>query len=176
MRWDSKRSIAAIAGVAALAVGGGVAYAASHDDRQHERHGAALAGVAERVGVSEAELRAAFEAEALERLDAAVENGRVGEARAASIRARIEDGELPRRRAGLLRTFGHVRADVIDTAAAYLELEPAELLGELRGGATLAEVAGRQGKTAEGLEDTLLDEARDRIHRLVTEGLPAATR
>ena len=171
MRWNSKRTVAAVAGVAALAAGGGVGYAASQNDSDDRTaRGAHLADVAERLGISEEELAAAFQAEALERLDAAVAAGRIDEERAAGIRERIEQGEPPLRprHDGALHAL---RPGFIETAAEYLELEPRELLGELRD-ATLAEVAEEQGKTAEGLEEALVDEAREHIHELVTEGLP----
>jgi uncharacterized protein (DUF433 family) len=61
---------------------------------------------------------------------------------------------------------------VIDTAAAYIGIEPGELLEELRDGGSLAEAAEAHGKTAEGLEEALLEAAAEQIHELVTREFP----
>ncbi len=131
--WRSTRVLVGIGVVAALAAGGGVAYAATQD----KEHGASqatepvaphpfLEGVADRLGVTEAELREAFQAEGLERLDEAVASGRLTENRAQRIRERIEEGRP------LLRRWARgfhpdlVRAHAVDAAAAYLGLEPDE--------------------------------------------------
>jgi hypothetical protein len=172
MRWSSKRMLATVAGVAALGGGAGIAYATSLEGGDEYGETAGLADVAGRLGVSEEDLVAAFQAEALERLDTAVADGRIGEEQAARIRARIEEGDGPLLRLahGHRRAIHPLRAGIFVTAADYLELEPRELLGELRGDVTLAEVAERHGKTAEGLEEALVEEARERIHHLVNDG------
>lgn len=51
--------------------------------------------LAEELGVSEAELEQARQAEAQQRLDRAVEDGRITEEQAAEIQERIDSGELP---------------------------------------------------------------------------------
>jgi hypothetical protein len=177
MELRSRRTLVAIGAAGALAVGAGAAYAAqSGGDGDGERGpAAALADVAARVGVSEQELRDAFQAEALERLDQAVADGRLTEEQAAEIRERIESGEGPGFRAhhGPHHGPGGPVALGLETAAGYLELEPEALLEELRSGRTLADVAEEQGKSVEGLEDVLVAEARERIHEIVTEGFPA---
>jgi hypothetical protein len=170
MQLKSKRTLAAAAAGLALAVGGGVAYAQTQGGDEGDDPESALADVAARVGVTEEELKDAFRAEALERLDAAVAEGRLGEERAARIRERIESGERSFR--GPHRGHHGPFFAGIRTAADYLGLEPEALLDELREGKTLAQVAGEQGKSVEGLEEALVAEARERIHRFVTEGPP----
>jgi hypothetical protein len=169
--------LVAIGAAGALAVGGGAANAAQSGGEGDGERGpaAALADVAARVGVSEQELRDAFQAEALERLDQAVADGRLTEEQAAGIREDIESGEGSGFRAhhGPHHGPGGPFALGLQTAAEYLELEPAALLEQLRSGKTLAEVAEEQGKSVDGLEDVLVAEARERIHEIVTEGLPA---
>ena len=125
-----------------------------------------LADVAERLGVSEQALEDAFRAEGLERLDAAVAAGRISEERAAELRARIESGLPPMGR--------HHRplAPFVETAAEYVGLTARELFDELRSGKSLAQVAEEHGKTADGLEQALLDKAKDRIHEIVTRTGP----
>ena len=182
MQWRSKRTLVGIAAAAALATGGGVAYSATQGGGSGP--GDNLADVAERLGVTEAELRAAFQAEALEHLEEAVAAGELTEEQAAEIRERIESGEPPFRARGGDRHFdgdgpfgeggpppGIGLFGAIDTAAEYLGLERRDLFEQLAGGKTLAEVAEAEGKSVEGLEEALLDEARASIHALVTEGI-----
>jgi hypothetical protein len=189
MEWRSRRTIAGFAAVAALATGGGVAYATTQGDDSGP--GANLADVAARLGVTEEELRGAFQAEALEQIDAAVAAGDLTEAQAARIRDRIESGEPPFRFHDRSSGGGPFQGDGpfggdgppdgvapaggmlfggIDAAAEYLGLEPGELFDQLRSGKTLAEIAEAQGKSVDGLEQALLDQAREAIHTLVTEG------
>lgn len=167
--------LAAGAAGLALAAGGSTAFAVSQSGSEPDP-GPPLADVAERLGISEEALRDAFQAEALERLDAAVADGRIDAERAAKIRERIEAGLPPLRgpHHGLgLRGHAGPGLPFLEAAAEYLGIEPNALLGELRDGATLAEVAVTHGKTAEGLEQALLDQAKARIHALVTSELPS---
>lgn len=158
-----------------LAAGGSTAFAVSQSiDRPDP--GPPLADVAERLGVTEEALRDAFQAEALERLDAAAADGRIDAERAAKIRERIESGLPPLRgdhRGPGLRGHGGPGLPFLEIAAGYLGIDPEELLTELREGSTLAEAAVAHGKTAEGLEQVLLDQAKERIHGLVTSELPS---
>lgn len=167
MKWTSKRVLAGIAAALAVATGGGAAFAAQEsDDADPPGPGAILAGVAERLGIPEAELKDAVRAEALERLDAAVAAGRLTEEQEARIRERIESGQPLRH-----RLHRHA-APFVEAAAEYLGVTPAELFDELRGGKSLARIAEAHGKTAAGLEQALLDEAADRTHDLVNRTGP----
>jgi hypothetical protein len=175
MRLTSRRALAGIAAGLAVAGGGAGAYAATQgggpDGGERE---AVLPDVAERLGISLEELEGAFQAEAIERLEAAVAAGGISEERAAAVRERIESG-APRLGLRPHRLHGPgPRAQVIETAAAYIGIELSELLEELRDGGSLADAAEAHGKTVEGLEQALLDEAAEHIHELVTGEFPAA--
>lgn len=171
----SKRVLAAAAAGLVLTAGGGTAFAVTQSGEGPER-GPALADVAERLGVTEEALQDAFQAEALERLDAAVAEGRIDADRAAQIRERIEAGLPPLRgdhRGPGPRGHGGPGMPFVELAAEYLGIDREELVTELRDGSTLAEAAVAHGKTAEGLEQALLDQAKERIHELVTSELPS---
>lgn len=177
MSWKSKRMVAGTLAAVAVATGAGAAFAATQDDADGTAVAAAaegdspetfLADVAERLGIEEAELEAAVQAEALERLDQAVADGRITEEQADRIRERIEAGELP---------FGPGHGPggrhgvpVIEGTADYLGVTPAELLEELKGGKSLAEVAEANGKTVDGLVQALLDDAKTHLDQAVEDG------
>ena len=66
-------------------------------------------------------------------------------------------GSSQRLRAGFVGHKFHGPSQLLDTAASYLGLAPADLAAKLRGGTTLAQVAGAtQGKTVQGLIDALV--------------------
>jgi 3-hydroxyacyl-CoA dehydrogenase len=165
--WRSKRVLAGVAATLALAVGGGVGFAATRsgsDPAASESPAAFLADVAERLGIESEKLEAAIEAEALERLDAAVAAGRVTEEEAAKIRERIESGDVP------FLGRHHRHAPVLNGAAEYIGVTPAKLREELKGGKTLAEAAEAHGKTAEGLVEALLADAKEHLDQAVADG------
>src|SRR4051794_7397936 len=66
-------------------------------------------------------------------------------------------GGSQRLRAGFVGHKFHGPGQLLDTAASYLGVAPADLAAKLRGGTTLAQIAGAtQGKTAQGLVDALV--------------------
>ena len=68
-----------------------------------------------------------------------------------------QKGSSQRLRAGFVGHKFHGPGQLLDTAASYLGLAPADLAAKLRGGTTLAQIAGAtQGKTVQGLVDALV--------------------
>ena len=66
-------------------------------------------------------------------------------------------GSSQRLRAGFVGHKFHGPSQLLDTAASYLGLAPADLAAKLRGGTTLAQIAGStQGKNVQGLVDALV--------------------
>jgi hypothetical protein len=60
-----------------------------------------------------------------------------------------------------------VRHGVFRAAAGYLGLTPRELFQQLRSGKSLAEIAGAQGKTVDGLKSAILDALKARLDEIV---------
>lgn len=124
--------------------------------------------------------------EALEYLvDSAVAAGRLSEEEGEELKESLESGDalLPRLSDDLFRDrdvepfaprglgpelFG-ASLD-LDEAAAYLDLSESELEDELQDGKTLAEIAGEQGKSVDGLVQALVDAAEERIDEAVAAG------
>jgi len=173
-RLATRRTLVICAVAVAVVAGAGAAIAATSKvfDPKEEQE-AFQAAVAEKLGVTTAELENAYKQAALERLDAAVAAGRITEADAAAIRARIESGDfLGPPGFGLGFGFGiHVRGAGmhLSGAADYLGLTEAELHERLRDGQSLAEIAKAQGKSVDGLKQALLAGAKEKLGEAVQD-------
>ena len=171
-----RKRIAAIGAAVTLAVaGGGAAYAAA-TGAQNQRD-ALIRDAAQRLNVTPDRLRSALDGAAADQLDQAVKDGRLTQQQADRIKQRIRQDGLPLGPGpgpGFGRGFGPdgpgpVRMG-LDVAARYLGLTPAALRRDLEGGKTLAQVARDQGKSVDGLQQALLDAARARLDRAVSDG------
>jgi hypothetical protein len=128
---------------------------------------------AEQLGVEPSELSAALKDALANRVDAAVEAGRLTEEQGAELKERIESGEVPL--VGLARPgFGHRsglhRVGDLDAAASYLGMTEANLRTALEGGKTLAQIAEDRGKSVDGLVNALVDDAAAELAKAVAAG------
>ena len=176
-RLATRRTLVISAVAVAVAVGAGAAIAATtkaFDPREEQE--AFQAAVAEKLGVTTAELEDAYREAALERLEAAVAAGRITEAEAAAIRERIESGDFLEPHGFGFGFGGHVHGPGyrLSTAADYLGLTEAELDERLRAGNSLAEIARAEGKSVDGLKQALLADAKKKLDHAVDEGLLTA--
>lgn len=174
-----------LVGLAAALVlaSGGAAYAATQTGANSRQ--SFLNDVAKRLNVSPSKLRAAVQGAMLDRLQAAVKAGELTQAQANLLKQRIENGGFPFRRlagggfwlhgpgaraqvvprAGLMPLFGPLAA-----AAKYIGVSRAQLLSDLRGGKTLAQVAQSHGKSVSGLEQAIVAAQKSRLNHAVTLG------
>lgn len=164
--------------VAAGALGAAGAVAAgrafSDDDRQ-----AIIDDAAAELGVEPSALSDALKEGLKNRVDEAVEEGRLTEEQGERLKERIDANDLPL--LGLGRAFGHgpfggggpghhgAKLD-LDSAASYLGLTSDELEAKLMNGETLAEIAAEEGKSVNGLVQELVDAAEKRIDEAVADG------
>ena len=125
--------------------------------------------VANRLHVSPDQLQAALKAAMLDRIDQAVKDGRLTQAQANAIEQRIEQGKLPLRFGA--RRAGHaLRRVELRAAEQDLGLTRADLIAQLRGGKSLAQVAQAQGKTTAGLEAAMTAALKARLDKAVSAG------
>ena len=139
---STKIKIAAGAVVAFAVAGGGAAVAATQAWSPQEESQAVIDDAAEQLGVEPSELSDALKQALENRVDQAVEDGRLTEEQADALKERIDSGDAPLV-FGVFGGpgfghghFGHF-AD-LDAAATYLGLTEAELRAELEDGKTLA--------------------------------------
>jgi hypothetical protein len=166
--------------VAALAVvGAGGAVAATQLNPRQESQ-AVLNDAAQELGVEPSELSAALKRALSNRVDEAVEDGRLSEEEGEALKERINSGDFPlfggpRRHGGRFKHgpgfgLGHGPMHDLSDAASYLGLTEAQLRTRLNQGKTLAQVARDQDKSVDGLIDRLVAEKRDRINAAVEDG------
>jgi transposase-like protein len=171
MQKNLKLKIAGSAAAAAAVLGGGGALAATQLSPTEESD-AIVADVAKQLGVDADELDAALKQALENRIDAAVEAGRLTEAQGTEMKERIAAGEVPLVGVGPARGhhFGHRGFADLEEAASYLGLTEAALRESLQDGDTLAEIAQANGKTAAGLVDALVAAAKADLGEKVEDG------
>jgi hypothetical protein len=170
MKVNRNAVLATTAAVAVLA-GGGTAVAANDkpgDTKRGARCEQLLERIAERRGVSVAELESTIEARLLARVDKALAAGRISPERAAKLKQRISEGMLCKRAPGrgVVRKAPH---GMLAAAAAFLGLDKAALRAALPGN-SLAGLAAKQGKSADDLEAAMVAPAKKRLAEAVAAG------
>ena len=173
-----KTSVIAASGTAALlVVFGGGALAAGDVFSPKEESQAIIDDAASQLGVQPSELSSALKQALKNRIDAAVDAGRLSEEQAAHLKQRIDSSDFPLLGPGVYGHrglhgpgFGHVgQGAVLAAAAAYLGLTEAELRNQLED-QTLAEIAKEQGKPASGLVQAMVTAAEREIDEAVADG------
>jgi polyhydroxyalkanoate synthesis regulator phasin len=176
---------AGAAGAVLLVAGLGAAgaIAASRIISPGEETKAIIDDAASQLGVEPSELSEALKEALKNRIDEAVDDGRLTEEQADELKQRIDENEYPllggpwrfgldRHGAGLDRfgPLGHLGDfRLLSTAASYLGMTEAELRAALED-KTLAEVAKEHGKTAAGLVQQLVATQTKRIDEAVADG------
>jgi hypothetical protein len=156
-----------IAAIAIAVLGGGAAAVAAAT-QSSSPHQAYLDDVAKRLGVSPSALASAVRGASVDRIQSAVAEGRLSQAQASVLEARVREGKGP--------LFGHrfrsgLREGLETAAAKYLGIGASVLRGDRRGGKSLAEIAASTpGKSAAGLKEALLADAKSRLDAAVSTG------
>ena len=169
MELIAKRKLLVGAAATLLVAGSGAAVAANRLGSPKDERDAVVADAAKQLGIAPAKLSAALETALKNRVDAAVAAGRLSKDEGAELKARIESGEFPLFLGHPRHRLGHP-GPKLDAAATYLGLTRVELRSELDGGKTLAQIAVAHGKTADGIVQALLDQAKERIDAAVRAG------
>lgn len=163
------RSVAAaLAGAGALLVGGGTALAQSDDGDRAARCQNRLERIAERQGISVAELEAKLKARALARIAAKKDAGRISAERAAALEAKVAAAK-PCARAIAPRVKLAIGRGMLRAAAAYLELDRPQLRAALPG-TSLAALAASRGKSVDGLLAAMVAPGKEKLERAVANG------
>jgi polyhydroxyalkanoate synthesis regulator phasin len=164
-----------VAAVAAVAVaGGGGAIAATRIFSPDQERQAVIDDAAKQLGVTPTELSDALTQALKNRVDDAVQAGRLTKEEGDALKERIDSGRTPFFFGGLgfpKHGLDHVGPfGSFDAAASYLGLTEAEVRARLFAGNTLAEIAKNRGKSVDGLVQALVKAASDRIDAAVDAG------
>ncbi|GIU95245.1 MAG: hypothetical protein KatS3mg012_1702 [Gaiellaceae bacterium] len=167
----------AIAAIAALiAIGATGAIAASRAFSPSDESKAVIDDAARQLGVEPSALSSALKRALENRIDEAVEAGRLSEEQGAALKERIRSAELPffggfgHKGFGFGLRFGHRGREHLATAVTFLGLSEAELRSRLAQGATLADVAKEEGKSVDGLVAALVRDVESKIDEAVADG------
>jgi hypothetical protein len=156
-----------IAVAVAVLVFGVVAIGGAAADEDHGPIGSFLSRVAEKLGVSEDELKTAIDEARDDTIDEAVAEGRLTEEQGERFKERAENRDFPFPKfRGQLR---HGHGDVMGAAADVLDMPPDELMEQLKDGNSLAEVAEAQGMSVEDFKTALLDQVRAQLDEQADE-------
>ena len=186
---------AASTGAVALLLGGGAAFAGQSAEDKNARCDARVAKIAEKQGLTVAEVEAKVQARLAARVNAALQAGRIAPERAAMLKERIAEGSLCQRGHAFKAQLGRHR--LLAAAAEFLGLDRAELKAALPG-TSLSALAVKQGKSVAALKaamlapvkaklakavemnrisqeraDRLLDRLESRVDRIVARTFPA---
>jgi len=172
---NRKRKIAIVAGAAAAfaVAGGGAAVAADALSRADESK-AVIDDAAEQLGVEPSELSDALKNALKNRIDEAVEAGKLTTEQADALKVRIDSAEVPFLFGGFGdRGFGSPHPGHphdLETAASFLGMTDAELEAELADGKSLADIARAEGKSVSGLAQALVADAEEKLDEAVDNG------
>lgn len=134
-----------------------------------------VARLATNLGVGEAELRAALQLTATQAIDEGVAAGRIPEAKAAEMKARIAAGDAGRLCGGRQGPGGDrgpgrgLARYILAEVAEAIGIEPPQLREELRD-STPAEVAAAHGVDRATLKATLVAHVTEHLGQLVADG------
>src|SRR5215213_534217 len=173
----TKRKVAGGITVLVVAVAGaGAAIGATGTGTPQQESKVVIDAAATDLGISSANLTAALKKALVARVDAAVTAGRLTQAQATELKARINSGEVPlvglggghRGHRGGPGGIGHFAE--LQAAATYLGMTPAELRTAQENGKTLAAIAKDKGKTVDGLVAAMVAAATKEVNAAVTAG------
>jgi hypothetical protein len=175
-RFRTRKALAVAAAALVVAVASGAAIAASGSTSPSPK--SFFDSVAKHLGISPQKLQDATKAAATDQVDAALADGKITKAQADELKARINSGEYP---PFFGPSFGrshefhggpglHLFGDKLSGAAGYLGLTEDQLRTKLMNGQSLAGVARAQGKSVDGLKQTILDGAKKQLDQAVKDG------
>jgi hypothetical protein len=172
-----KRAMVGGAVALALVGGGAVAFAQTQSTAPNNAFQSFLDDVASHLGVTPAALQSAIQQAEIDRVNQAVQSGKLTQQQAQNIEGRIQSGNL--RWGPLFGHMGHMRRPgrmgmggrLLDNAATYLGITPQQLRTQLASGKTLAQIAdSTSGKSSQGLQQYLLSQIQTRLDAAVKSG------
>ena len=167
-----RTKLVAGAGAALAVVGAGAAVGATKLSPNGESK-AIVDDAARQLGVDPAKLSAALRQALENRIDEAVEAGRLTEEQGKAMKQRLESEEFPLFGGPVLgghRGAGHHAFGHLEAAATFLGVPEAELRDALRDGKTLAQAAKDRGKSVDGLVDALVAATTKKLDEAVADG------
>jgi hypothetical protein len=166
MKRQHKIAIVVALALSVVAVGGAIG-ATQLTPKQESQ--AIINDAAGQLGVEPSELSDALKQALKNRVDDAVEDGRLTEEQGRELKERIDAGEVPFLGLPFHRHHGPFHGK-LEEAAEYLGMTQAQLREALEDGKTLAQVARDRDKSVDGLVDALVEDAEQKLQDAVEAG------
>jgi hypothetical protein len=174
MKRSHKIAIGAALALSVIAVGGAVG---ANQLTPKEESEAVINDAAEQLGVEPNELSNALKEALKNRVDDAVEDGRLTKQEGERMKERIDANEVPFLGPvpfggpGFRKHDGpHLFHTKLEAAADYLGMSQSRLFEALEDGKTLAQIARDRDKSVDGLVDALVEDAEQRLDDAVEDG------
>ena len=171
----SVRTLLVVAAAVAIFVGGAAVAASSSGSPASSF----FDSLASHLGISTQKLADATKAAEIDQVDAALAAGRITQAQADAMKARINSSQpgthgfgFGGRMFGGRPGFGDHGIGLrgyLSAAAGYLGISEQDLMQKLEQGQSLADVAKTQEKTVVGLEQAILDKAKSQLDQAVAD-------
>ena len=178
--FSSRRGKLLTGGIAVVVLAGaGGAFAASELISPSAGQTAIIADAAGQLGVQPSALSGALTKAIQNELNAEVRSGQISQAQASALEAPLAAGQLPLV-GGFGRSGGGFGGQIggggdLTAASTYLNLTTAQIMTDLQGGKTLAQIAdATSGKSADGLIQVLVDAEKAKLAAAVTAGTLSA--
>ena len=179
-RWMTLLAGGAAAGALLVGLGAAGAIAASHVLSPGDESKAVIDDAASQLGVKPTELSNALKQALKNRIDEAVDAGKLTEEQGKELKERIDSDEYPLLFGGLFGRGGpgfgldhgfgpHDGFGFLETAASYLGMSEADLRKALED-RTLAEIAKEKGKSVDGLVKAIVAAQEKKIDEAVADG------
>jgi len=168
-----KRTKLIVGASAVLAVAGGSAAIAANGTGPQAESQAVVNDAAKQLGVDPTKLSSALKQALANRVDAAVETGRLTEAQGTEMKERIKAGTFPlfgRHAGGKDGRHGGRFSHHLGAAATYLGVTEAVLRTSLQAGKTLAQIAKDANKSVDGLVAAIVADETKELDAAVTAG------
>jgi hypothetical protein len=169
MKRQHKIAIVVALALSVVAVGGAIGATKLTPEQERE---AIINDAAEQLGVEPNELTDALKQALKNRVDAAVQDGRLTQEQGRELKERIDAGDVPFLGIGpgFHKHFHGPFHAKLEAAAEYLGMTQAQLEDALEDGKTLAQVARDRGKSVDGLVDALVEGAEQKLDDAVEAG------
>ena len=133
--------------------------------------------IAENLGVTLAQLKAAIKDAELQVIDDLVQQGTLTPEQGQAARDKINSGKvsgigkiLGARRPGVAARLAEIRAGIVRSAAAAIGIAPKDLVKELRSGKSIADVAGEHGVSLDTVKSKITSDAKAKLDKAVANG------
>jgi len=129
-----------------------------------------ISRVAEILGIDSTNLVNAFKQAKAEKVDQALQDGKITQKQADKIKEKINNSEFGGLKFGIRSELRNSLRNNIQDLANYLDMDIKDLLDQFASGKTIASIVEENGKGVEEVKIYLIEKANGKIDKAVTDG------